>query len=220
MSNIVPSVHFGRASRKRRVFIFDPSKANLHRTSLARLGQYSGDLAGSFLSSKGRKMVCWRRLLTAALFPSCPMDFPPLKHPTPWPPTERPPSRFDGLPVIGGFLAWVSAIATGDQHNKLLYDIECQICEQLAARPTDNHDWPKGSTGRRIVDALSKAVREEKETPLDHVTLHPEDPIVLLWWGCYDNLTPLVSWHELDSEFDVRISRDEWHSIFSFSDDW
>jgi len=122
--------------------------------------------------------------------------------------------------VIGGFFAWVSRIATGDQHNELLYDIECQVCEQLAARPTDNHDWPKDSTGRRIVDALSKAVGTEKEKPLDHVTLHPEDPIVLLWWGCYDDLTPFQFFVGLEAEFDVRISRDERNSIVFFSEDW
>ncbi len=34
----------------------DPLQA-IYRTTLAKLGQYSGDLSGYFLSSKGRKMV-------------------------------------------------------------------------------------------------------------------------------------------------------------------
>ena len=59
MSNIVPSVHLGRTSRKRRVFIFDPLQATFYRTSLAKLGQYagldSGDFFGSFFPWRGEK---------------------------------------------------------------------------------------------------------------------------------------------------------------------
>ena len=131
-----------------------------------------------------------------------------LKYPTPWPPPRIPPKRscFDRVPVLGSFLGDLHRFLTEKVPNDELYAIERQITDQLACRPKRNTDWPGDVLRRRIVDALGKAIQQEKGYALEHVTLHPRDPVVLLMWGSHDDLTPLVLLVELESEFGVRIA--------------
>ena len=89
--------------------------------------------------------------------------------------------------------------------NDELYAIERQITDQLLNRPKQNTEWPSDSLRRRIVDALRKAILQEKGYALERVTLHPNDSVVLLMWGSNDDLTPLVFLVELESEFGVQI---------------
>ncbi len=100
-----------------------------------------------------------------------------------------------------------------------MFDIEKQICDQLNARPATNVDWPKAPARMRIVDALAGAVKHEKEHPLEHVTLHPDDPFVLLLWGCYDDLTPVIFRWNLEEAFDLKVSDKRWRELIS-SNDW
>ncbi len=97
----------------------------------------------------------------------------------------------------------------GDGYAKQVYQIERQIADQLNRRPARSDAWPTDRLCRRIVEILAGAMREEKEVLLTHVTLHPDDPVVLLMWGCYDDLTPQLFLQRLQSEFQFVIPREQ-----------
>ena len=48
------------------------------------------------------------------------------------------------------------------------------------------------------------------------MTLHHDDPIVVLLWGCYDDMTPLIFVRNLEAAFDITIPRDVWQDLFLF----
>lgn len=115
------------------------------------------------------------------------MGMEPLKYPTPWPPPVRERDRFDRIPLLGGLLR---SIFTGSPHDTLLEGLLVQIVEQLKARTSPHPAWPNNPVEMEIVKALSKAIYEEKW--IETAYLHPDDPLFLLWWGPFDDLTPLV----------------------------
>ena len=79
---------------------------------------------------------------------------------------------------------------------------------------------PMTQLAAQIVAALADAVKHEKEHSLDHVTLHPDDPFVLLAWDCYDDLTPFIFLCNLESAFDLKVSHDAWSDVVALSSDW
>jgi hypothetical protein len=116
------------------------------------------------------------------------MALSPLMFPTPWPPPRK--TRPIGqISVVGSIVDGLCFLFTGDPE---LQAIETQIIRQLEARPDCNDDWPTDAKQRGIVRVLSNAVCDEKLCR-QGVALHPDDPVALLMWGYYDDLTPLLS---------------------------
>jgi hypothetical protein len=136
----------------------------------------------------------------------------PLKYPQPWPPPVDEPKPEKISSGFGAVKNWVHRVFYGTHREIVWYEIERQICDQLNRRP-QHGDWPSDTTRQRIVKALSNAVQREKEHPLDHVTLHQDDPIVLLFWGCYDDITALIFCKNLESDFGVLISHEAWEKL-------
>ena len=131
-----------------------------------------------------------------------------LQHPTPWPPPEIPqqqPGPFIRVPLLGSILDAIFAFLAVRVPNDELYVIERQIIGQLQNRPKYNGDWPVDPLTRRIMEILGTAILEEKGNPLDHVTLHPDDPIALLMWGAHDDMTPLAFLVRFEKEFEVSV---------------
>ena len=108
---------------------------------------------------------------------------------------------------------WLHEFVHGTEQQQIHDEIERQICDQLNSRPPSNEHWPQDGIRRQIVESLAEAVRQEKKYLLKHVMLHLEDPIVLLLWGSYDDLTPLVFCRNLETAFDLSVSTVDWESI-------
>ena len=118
----------------------------------------------------------------------------PLAFPDGWPPRSVK-GTFDGIPIIGGIVVWLRLLFA---RNSQAHLVEAEILRRLHRRPAWNVEWPTDPKGNAIVRALSRAVADEK---LDRasVALHPDDPVVLLTWGAFDDLTPLL--------FQTRLAR-------------
>jgi len=134
-----------------------------------------------------------------------------LHYPEPWPPPsiQPQPNPFARVPLLSGVLGAICAFLTLKTPSDELYRIEKQIIDQLQSRAERNNDWPTDPLRRRIVEILGAAILAEKGFPLDHVTLHPDDPIILLMWGASDDLTPLIFLAGLEREFEIRIPKDD-----------
>lgn len=119
-----------------------------------------------------------------------PLDYPPV-----WPPPELPPLQNDfwamRVPVLGRLVAlWMYCFRIEDQIEQVWGPIEDNIVKQLESRPSlIERDQP--SRQEQIVSILAAAVCFEKG--IDPVRqLHPDDPVILLVWGSYDDLTILI----------------------------
>ena len=140
------------------------------------------------------------------------LTFAPLEYPNPWPPPHEVSTRTDEFPILGRVWRFATKVLWCDPHTQLMFDIEEQILAQLKVRPKVEPKWPPDPKSRAIAEALAEAVRSEKG--LDHVALHPLDPASVLFWGAYDDLTPLVFNIELDLIFESGLRPADWEAIF------
>ena len=89
-------------------------------------------------------------------------------------------------------------------HANVLEPIADRIIDQLIDRPSDLI-WPNNETHRRIAQVISNAIGIEKELP-QSPALHPDDPFQLLFWGPFDDLTPLFVRTECRDKLDLPLS--------------
>lgn len=119
----------------------------------------------------------------------------PLVYPPVWPPPELPPPQNDfwamRVPVLGRLVAlWMYYSRIGNHIEHVLGPIEDNIVKQLESRPP-LIERDQQSRQEQIVSILAAAVCFEKG--IDPVRqLHPDDPVILLVWGSYDDLTILI----------------------------
>lgn len=141
----------------------------------------------------------------------------PLKPPKQWPPPIEPPPTdlerwWSRLPVIGLVPSWYLA---GRRRNRYLWNvlepIEKLIVAQLAARH-DGYQWPSESHAE-IAHLISIAIGSEKH--INPPTIIRDDPLDLLFWGAYDDMTPLAFSLAFKRRFGLDIS---WPQIVEFID--
>lgn len=122
----------------------------------------------------------------------------PLTNPVNWPPPAlEPPSSVESIlwrvPVIGWIVAYCLFYIRLSRHRySVLLPLENEIVEQLAGRPPLDRwplAWPQTEVGREVVSALSQAIAEEKG--ISSPTIHPDDSVDCLFWGAFDDLTPM-----------------------------
>ncbi|QDT29019.1 hypothetical protein [Gimesia panareensis] len=157
-------------------------------------------------------------------------QYEPLKYPLVWPPPGYPaPSpesreaKFRRIPLLGWFPSWILRHIRWRKHYyEILEPIAEEIVEQLEARP-QIADWSSISSGfatsrhQKIAEIISDAICLEKglENP---PPLHPEDPSSLLFWGPFDDLTPLIVGMEIHKEFNCHVPRDV--LLLAWQQDW
>ncbi len=150
------------------------------------------------------------------------IDFLPLQYPDPWPPpgihpTDEPKQTLNQIPIVGRLIRYIRWLNQSRTYLRDVgYPIEEQIVEQLNARP--NHGvWPSSADKCEIACIISRAVRNEKG--LDVVpALHPEDPFSLLFWGPFDDITPLIVRTELQKQHQIRLPSDTF--LLAWKEDW
>ena len=77
------------------------------------------------------------------------------------------------------------------RHQKEVLDpIAEEIVAQLESRPLDG-PWPVTSVQKSLAAIISDAVALEKGLP-HSPALHPDDPFPLLFWGPFDDISPLI----------------------------
>jgi hypothetical protein len=84
----------------------------------------------------------------------------------------------------------------------VLQPIERQIVQQLQSRHPATA-WPNAPRRAEIVHMIGEAVAKEKA--IDSIAIHPDDPIELLFWGAYDDMTPLHFAMALRTRFGVMV---------------
>ncbi len=120
-------------------------------------------------------------------------DFAPLQPPIPWPPPDIPPyprHLLSRVPIVGWPFRYFRWLHYWSLHQKnILEPIEQSIVAQLQKRPAVG-PWPQALDERLFVELVSQAVAFWKglATP---VAIHPDDPLQLLFWGPFEDLTPL-----------------------------
>ena len=95
----------------------------------------------------------------------------------------------------------------------MLDPIAEEIIAQLEMRPIDG-PWPTTPEQKALATIISDAVALEKGLP-NSPALHPDDPFPLLFWGPFDDLTPLIvrteSRAKLNREIPERFILDGWN---------
>jgi hypothetical protein len=145
------------------------------------------------------------------------LSFPALQYPAIWPPPELPPykpngwSRFQVLGLPFRYLTWLRHVR---QHERDVLDpIADEIVSQLERRPVQG-PWPRHEEERKIAQIISDAVGLEKGLP-HSPALHPDDPFPLLFWGPFDDVTPLIvrmdSRDKLKREIPGHLIIDAWN---------
>lgn len=141
-----------------------------------------------------------------------PLDFQPLRFPTPWPPPDgRPKDVFDGIPILGGLLRAISGLFVESEYWRINYDVESQIIDQLESRPLHSPDWVSDPVQQEVLKSLASAVCQEKG--LSSATLHPDDPVISLFWGPYDDLSPFLFRQEIAARLKCRLPKGIWPNV-------
>lgn len=117
-----------------------------------------------------------------------------LMRPVPWPPpsltNEFP--KYTGawrkVPVVNWFIQYLTKWKHKNDWQDELYRIEEEILNQLKLRKNLEPVYPSREY-KEIVLLLSKAMSKEKT--IDPPVLFPDDELVLLIWGAYDDMTLL-----------------------------
>lgn len=140
----------------------------------------------------------------------------PLQFPRPWPPPNCPfgtaQSTLEKIPIVGRLLArWRDRRRWWVHVREVLIPIEQQIVGQLLARSATSY-WADSPPHQRIADLMATVIAEEKG--LSHVVLHPDDPVELLFWGAYDDMSLLRFALRLRKECGVALSREEMEAVF------
>jgi hypothetical protein len=122
------------------------------------------------------------------------VEFTAIRYPTVWPPPELPmfpPHPLSWIPVIGRLFQYFRWVRSSHEHQKAVLDpIAEEIISQLATRPSDG-SWPTIPEQRSLAQVISDAVCLEKGLA-NPPALHPDDPFPLLFWGPFDDITPLI----------------------------
>jgi len=95
--------------------------------------------------------------------------------------------------------------------REVLIPVEQQILGQLTARSGIGYRADSPSA-QRIAELAARTVAAEKG--LSHVVLHPDDPIELLFWGPYDDMSPFRFAIQLRKEFGIVLSTEEMEAFF------
>ena len=90
--------------------------------------------------------------------------------------------------------------------------IERQIIDQLEVRSRVAF-WPPLSPHRAIADIMETALAEEKGIP--SITVHPDDPVELLFWGAEDDLSALLFALRLQRESGIILSAEDVHAFLN-----
>jgi len=150
----------------------------------------------------------------------CKSKYQPVRYPKVWPPPEVPPaalesfeSKIKHVPIAGWIVAYFLAQFRWSRHrSEVLSSIEQEIVEQLEARETSinwikGQEWLNTPQKQKIALIISEAIGLEKpiESPPQ---LHPEDPFGPLFWGPFDDLTPMIVRIEIKKEFGYRLPSD------------
>tara|TARA_R110002049_G_scaffold1232_1_gene9211 strand:- start:521 stop:1105 length:585 start_codon:yes stop_codon:yes gene_type:complete len=147
-------------------------------------------------------------------------DYPPVRLSQAWPPVISPPPppaqrehRFKRIPLVGWVLAGILASSRRRSHAwQELAIVEKEIVDQLEARgQIDNwvkkNNWFNTPEKQQIALIISEAIGLEK--PLESPPpLHPEDPFGPLFWGPFDDLTPLTVRLEIQKKWNLHIPGD------------
>lgn len=144
-------------------------------------------------------------------------EFPAIQYPTTWPPPEQPacPAHpASRIPLIGALFQYCRWLRCSRQHLRAVLDpIADEIISQLDARPTEG-DWPAAPEQRALAQMISEAVSLEKGLT-NPPALHPDDPFPLLFWGPFDDLTPMIVCHDsrekLNREILKSVVMDAWN---------
>jgi hypothetical protein len=139
----------------------------------------------------------------------------PLEPPARWPPPEAPPPgeaelRWSRWPIIGILPRWFHRSRRYSHHlSNVLFPIEKEIVDQLVARSSEVV-WASEHYAA-VAQLISQAVAAEKgiEPPL----IMPEDLFGLLFWGAYDDLTPLQFALAFEKKFRVEMT---WPEMLQF----
>lgn len=119
--------------------------------------------------------------------------FPAIRYPERWPPPDLPPfppHPLAWIPVFGSLFRYFRWLRYSQKHQPVLDRIAGEIISQLETRP-DEGPWPSVPDQRLFAQIVSDAVYREKG--LTHrPALHPNDPFPLLFWGGYDDITPMI----------------------------
>ena len=141
----------------------------------------------------------------------------PLEFPCPWPPPDCPSgANLRSMCMRVPFLGWLLDFWWQRHRHRLhisqvLMPIERQIvCQLIARSPT--RFWINSPSQKRIVELIADAVAKEKG--LQSIVLHPDDPIELLFWGAYDDMSPLRFVLELRKKYRITLSAEDVDSFF------
>tara|TARA_R100000789_G_scaffold84186_2_gene79810 strand:+ start:2717 stop:3292 length:576 start_codon:yes stop_codon:yes gene_type:complete len=148
-------------------------------------------------------------------------DFAPMQYPIPWPPPDLPsfpPHPLSRIPVLGWPFRYFRWLRYSSQHQRVVLDpIAENIVAQLEKRPTDS-PWPICADQKVLAKIISDAVAFEKGLPVSPA-LHQDDPFPLLFWGPFDDITPLIVRVEcrkkLNREIPSRLLIDAWNERWS-----
>ena len=135
----------------------------------------------------------------------------PIQAPQQWPPPAEPPPSADKLkwtrwPIVGIVLRLYFASRRRSHHTwHVLKPIEEQIVAQLVGR-NGNTEW-QSELHAEIAGLISHAIAEEKS--IEQPTIHPDDRFDLLFWGAYDDMTPLVFSLAFHDRFQINVTSDD-----------
>ena len=120
------------------------------------------------------------------------------------------------MPVLGWIVApFLKSSRCWKHYSDVLEPIEKQLVQQLTARPKQASQL-SDSMHQQVVKLISDAVAYEKH--IDPPAIHPCDPFQLLFWGAYDDWTPLVFALSFREQFGKGIA-DEEFAMF-WNNDW
>lgn len=148
------------------------------------------------------------------------MDSPqPLHFPSPWPPPASPEgessmSALRYIPIIGRVVGWWQGRRRWAAHvSRVLMPIERQIVDQLAMRPRMTLWSNSPSRHQTVAQLMATAVAQEKG--LSPVTVHPDDPVELLFWGAVDDMSLLRFALHLEKECGIVLSIEDAEAFFN-----
>ena len=134
-------------------------------------------------------------------------EFRAIQYPIQWPPPELPPfppHPLARIPVVGWPFRYFRWLRYSSRHIREVLDpIAEEIIAQLEMRPAHG-PWPCEPTQKAIAAIISDAVGLEKgltQSP----ALHPDDPFSVLFWGPFDDLTPLHVRVECNDKLQLKL---------------
>lgn len=148
------------------------------------------------------------------------IEYNPLRFPKPWPPPAFPDRSgekigLERVPVFGWFVRYWQRFRQSQLHMKNVLDpIADQIVQQLESRPSIC-EWPGTEIERQIVLKISETICLEKGLDFPPA-LHPDDPLILLFWGPFDDISFLVVKCDLEKQLSIQIPVD---TLLRFADE-